>query len=57
MKNVIDLTAYLPAQENVPHCKPRNRFADAAAAVEGLVTVLIGAGFVTMLAAFFAAII
>lgn len=57
MKKVIDLTPYLPASTPAPAKSGGFRLADLAAAVESVVTVLIGVGFVTILAAFFAAII
>lgn len=57
MKKVIDLTPYLPAAESEPATPHGFRLADLAAAAESVVTLLIGAGFVTVLVAFFAAII
>lgn len=57
MKKVIDLTPYLPAAESEPAAPHGFRLADLAAAAESVVTLLIGAGFVTVLVAFFAAII
>lgn len=56
MKNVIDLSPYLPAASLHVQKPRRRRFGSIAAAIESVVTLCIGAGFFLFLVAFFAAI-
>ena len=57
MKNVIDLTPYLPQKQAAAiHPLLRKRFKNAVAVVENAITLCIGAAFFLIIIAFLAAL-